>query len=846
MIYNLEKMIWTEIKILKYPPSVCVINLEETFIYVFVNENDIIYKYDIISFREAVIVPETNLCSNGIGQGIIAANGKAYLHGCYIYGTWKTLVFNMETDKFEGLAESMDVWLEQFNQPTTGTYNEQQGRMAILEYNVLMMITPKFNSLRFSFSFTDMLTYNFESTQEIMKSQLWPSQLVKGIQLKYEVTSTGFGNWEEWSNPPYYIWLYSDDMSEVINETLEIVNSNDTCTNQLALFFWGTLYTCTQYFMLPLTLADNNLTELTLDMIAQHVELKNYSGIDNYNSYFMKPLMIPSYLTIQLIRCNILLDTINDASHSNDPFINISYSLERQCYSGYMSNFSFNLSIISSENLKINIQKEVIFTIINNYSHICLLCENGNCTLCHAGNMTIKHDIIEQDDILSVIFESNTIDLNVYSAQDLSVLYLQRRENTTHMTSKLKFWQIILICVCSFSLCLIITTIICYYNKRNKRLSLELEQQEKCTNYIKNPLVLCIGISSYEYVSNANLETEIYCQNLCGIDRDYENIKTLCKFLNYDIYPQYDKYNWTQDDMITFLNERAQDIGNENKKKYDGILVIISGHGYNKNIITADYQIIDKTAIHRIFSTNYPCVRLLPRIFIFDCCDGNQERSHYLTADCSDDESDDVETSAVKGAGDKSKNFGVDDIKIEQYEQEIWKRDQKNPDWRLSLIHAANEGFQAKMNSVDGSYLIYQFVKRMIANIENKTDELYFGEIIDKIQQYLHDEGKQQIKSVFNNHTRYLKFRYNDNPDQNGQDNDNKEILETKTDNISEYDMNNEMIDDLLDYVDNMDMDGNEEHNTTQNTVEMYMKIKSDQKDPEQYLNAQRQLSTQL
>eukprot|EP01084_Bolivina_argentea_P022352 41531_1 len=793
MIYNLEKMIWTEIKILKYPPSVCVINLEETFIYVFVNENDIIYKYDIISFREAVIVPETNLCSNGIGQGIIAANGKAYLHGCYIYGTWKTLVFNMETDKFEGLAESMDVWLEQFNQPTTGTYNEQQGRMAILEYNVLMMITPKFNSLRFSFSFTDMLTYNFESTQEIMKSQLWPSQLVKGIQLKYQVTSTGFGSWEEWNDPPYYIWLYSDDMSEVINETLEIVNSNDTCTNQLALFFWGTLYTCTQYFMLPLTLADNNLTELTLDMIAQHVELKNYSGIDNYNSYFMKPLMIPSYLTIQLIRCNILLDTINDASHSNDPFINISYSLERQCYSGYMSNFSFNLSIISSENLKINIQKEVIFTIINNYSHICLLCENGNCTLCHAGNMTIKHDIIEQDDILSVIFESNTIDLNVYSAQDLSVLYLQRRENTTHMTSKLKFWQIILICVCSFSLCLIITTIICYYNKRNKRLSLELEQQEKCTNYIKNPLVLCIGISSYEYVSNANLETEIYCQNLCGIDRDYENIKTLCKLLNYDMYPKQEICEWTQSDIIKFIKEMTElaatnidtineDVTNPNKKVngYDGILCFFSGHGYKHSIVTSDCELIDKTAIHRLMTTNHPKLRDIPRVFVFDACNGDQLRGRHDASYNSESETDTQNDSI--GGTEKSKYFEVNDIQIEQANNILWCADQKNPDYKLALINAANEGFQALMNSVNGSYLIYEFVKNVIENI-GINNNLFLGDLIDSIQEDLHNRGKQQITFSFNNQTRYLKFI---NKNDNQQNKRNNQCNDIKTDKIIE------------------------------------------------------------
>ena len=95
--------------------------------------------------------------------------------------------------------------------------------------------------------------------------------------------------------------------------------------------------------------------------------------------------------------------------------------------------------------------------------------------------------------------------------------------------------------------------------------------------------------------------------------------------LNYEIYPKYKKLYWSEEEIITFIKERAQEIGGNNLKQHDSILFIISGHGYNNAIISSDYQLIDKTAIHRLFSANYPSTRELPRIFMYDCCDGDND-----------------------------------------------------------------------------------------------------------------------------------------------------------------------------------------------------------------------------
>ena len=86
----------------------------------------------------------------------------------------------------------------------------------------------------------------------------------------------------------------------------------------------------------------------------------------------------------------------------------------------------------------------------------------------------------------------------------------------------------------------------------------------------------------------------------------------------------------------------------------------------------------------------------------------------------------------------------MNDIEIKQDDNELWKNDQVNPDYKLLLIHGANEGFQAKMNSIDGSYLTYSFVKETMRTIHGDS-ALFFGEIMDKIQEDLHSRGVQQI-----------------------------------------------------------------------------------------------------
>eukprot|EP01084_Bolivina_argentea_P075374 136649_1 len=164
---------------------------------------------------------------------------------------------------------------------------------------------------------------------------------------------------------------------------------------------------------------------------------------------------------------------------------------------------------------------------------------------------------------------------------------------------------------------------------------------------------------------------------------------------------------------------------NSKKKKvngYDGVIVICSGHGFQDCIVTSDIKLITKTAIHRLISTHYPPIRIVPRICLFDTAGG----SNYK----------DIRPKHM---------FDYRDID-DQKEETIWLRDELNHDHNLTIINASET---AKMDVGLGSHLIYQFVNAMIENIQ-KNRNLHLEDILDQIK----DKGSCQ----YNNRSHLLKF----------------------------------------------------------------------------------------
>merc|ERR1711971_1504501 len=82
----------------------------------------------------------------------------------------------------------------------------------------------------------------------------------------------------------------------------------------------------------------------------------------------------------------------------------------------------------------------------------------------------------------------------------------------------------------------------------------------------------------------------------------------------------------------------------------------------------------------------------------------------------------------------------------------LWKHGDLNPDYRLAVLNAANEGFQSKMNADVGSYVIHGFWKRAMPLLKEKGEVPRLGKIFKEIQYDL-GEWKQFPDFKWNNDT---------------------------------------------------------------------------------------------
>eukprot|EP01084_Bolivina_argentea_P052822 96993_1 len=279
--------------------------------------------------------------------------------------------------------------------------------------------------------------------------------------------------------------------------------------------------------------------------------------------------------------------------------------------------------------------------------------------------------------------------------------------------------------------------------------------------YVKNALVAIIAIGHYDNPDMIQ-EPDVkdgYLMDL-PVDLDVNNINILFgSSLNYNVLPTELKIHWTEQEVVDFL---TNDVGNElfdddENLKYDALVVCVSCHGIQNKIVTSDYRTIEKSVIHRIVSINHPKVREIPRIFVFDSCDGSAKREYIRSSTIAMSQY----TVSLEGEENEQKQGqyivgkGIELVDISTGME--WTENTNNPDYKLAQIHAANKGFQAKCSTIIGSYLIYEFTKAMknsIAKKQNKT----LSTIFEEIQNKLHESGKQQTINTFNNGTGHLRF----------------------------------------------------------------------------------------
>ena len=331
----------------------------------------------------------------------------------------------------------------------------------------------------------------------------------------------------------------------------------------------------------------------------------------------------------------------------------------------------------------------------------------------------------------------------------------------------------------------VVVAVFKYYKHRKKL--------KEMTMIIKNAMIVPVCIGSYDDRDNiADAEFNGYVQDLDGISNDIDHCLDLfgTKLLNYDIYPCYDdqkvishKNYWTKSDLINFLRYQAdhlEAVCNDGgiQYKYDGLVVVISGHGITDQneecVITSDYKLISKLEIHRTFGSK-PGLRNIPRIFLFDCCSGDKDRDSDWRAESYDDESESSEPES-EAKSDIDHGKGVSD---ERRDSGKWYYGENNPDFKLFIINAANKQFQSKMSIATGSYVITQLTQLLMDNITDNNKK-FLQEILRTIQDYLHNRGKQLIEFTANNGTGYIKFTVNTR--------ENEYFKKIKPQNISELD----------------------------------------------------------
>merc|ERR1712173_409340 len=97
-----------------------------------------------------------------------------------------------------------------------------------------------------------------------------------------------------------------------------------------------------------------------------------------------------------------------------------------------------------------------------------------------------------------------------------------------------------------------------------------------------------------------------------------------------------------------------------------------------------------------------------------------------------------------------NKDTNLEDVQTPR--SRAWTTNNKNPDYNLVRVDAANDGFVAKMSSNFGSYVVYAISKAIRHNVEKQGGK-GFAEVLEDVQNALHDKGKQQTVNVLNNHT---------------------------------------------------------------------------------------------
>ena len=309
----------------------------------------------------------------------------------------------------------------------------------------------------------------------------------------------------------------------------------------------------------------------------------------------------------------------------------------------------------------------------------------------------------------------------------------------------------LLVAILTVLLFIVVIIVLCIWKIRKRQSSARRVLPVKMSNIsslwtVDVGVIACISIGKYDKSENNDL----------SVRRDVENLRTFSRFMRYDFIERPNKLYWTEEDVESFL---MNDIGNSlfrqnGKPKCNVLMICICAHGLRDQIVTSDGHLMDKTAIPRMISVHSPRIRDIPRIFVFDTPARSRQfipagpKMHHLVADSIEDTTGEIDLPVI------GRNLILDDFKVEG----AWTSSTRNPDYKLVVISSGHvdNGFPAKMrNDEVGSLLLYLLTNKLRRNIEDHEQKA-LAEIMNEIQEELHDARRLLIECIFNNGTRNL------------------------------------------------------------------------------------------
>merc|ERR1712204_97520 len=285
---------------------------------------------------------------------------------------------------------------------------------------------------------------------------------------------------------------------------------------------------------------------------------------------------------------------------------------------------------------------------------------------------------------------------------------------------------------------------------------------------ISNPMVITVAIGDYdEEISNEDFVYEPLNDLTPGIQNDIVNLNKLLHVrLDYTVCPVMGSVDaiqvrWTKAEFMALIDAKAKEFANNlydadaNKNGFDALFVSISSHGIDQQIITSDYGMVSKKDIYRRFTDSYPASRQLPRVFLFDCCEGSKAKAKGIKKAKKTQTTASVlakgQTEEPKEEEEEKKNDDDETVVVNE-----WRKEDENTDFNLAILNSSNLDYTSWMNNVDGSYLIFNFCKKANECLDAAKD-VVLSDIFYEIQDELAHDKQLPVYS-WNNDTRNIKF----------------------------------------------------------------------------------------